>query len=278
MTIIYIDQDNRGIPVQFGGADAISYIVTADEEDKQWRDKTNQGLDDYLHHHDSDGYDKLTVTIMEMYGSLITKYALQYQANAIVDVGCGVGKQRPIYARKLPRDIAYLGLDPIRVNEDRSYDYLCAKVEDLDWINIHNRYDLALFATSLDHFLDIDIALNSLKNVMNKDGHLIFWIGLHDSRLVAEMSASRVFARIFSTKSFLKRMVMLAGWLSIRLPRLLLTCKLRENRLRSGLALDRFHFHYFVESDIEGILSRHGKLVELVRIPGTNSLFAVLKI
>ena len=96
MTIIYIDTDNRGIPVQFGGADAISFIVTADEEDKQWRELTTQGLDDYLHHHDSDGYDELTVTIMEMYGSLITKYALQYQANAIVDVGCGVGQQRPI--------------------------------------------------------------------------------------------------------------------------------------------------------------------------------------
>jgi len=278
MSQIHIGLDNRRDPLQFGGDEYIACLVTPDEEDQQWREVTQEGLEDYLHHHDADGYDALTRTVMELYEGVIAKYALQCDARAALDVGCGVGRQRPIYVRKLPSRIDYLGLDPIWVNEDRAYDFLCAKVEDLNWLNIQNRYDLALFATSLDHFLDVDIALNAVKKVMNKGGYMIFWVGLHDSHLVAEMAATRAFAHIFAARSLFKRMGLLAKWVAIELPRLLVICFTRGSRLRKGKPLDRFHFHYFLEANMAGMLSAHGELVETIRLPGTNSLFIVVKV
>ncbi|TLS69041.1 class I SAM-dependent methyltransferase [Mariprofundus erugo] len=278
MPVHTIDLESEQDEINFDHADKQSYVFMTDD-DAEWRQVTEKSLDEYIEYHDLQGYDELTRVVMQHFQNIAFKYMhLSAGDDArVLDVGCGVGRTLPLYARDIAGHSLYVGLDPIHVNVERDYHFLCAKAEDLARLTFAAPFNLVLFATSLDHVRDVRVALDAVKTVLADGGYMVFWLGLHDSSLVAETAGSQVLKKIFSCQGLLRRSLHLLKWLVTGLPALLLRCAARERSLRKRMPLDPFHFHYFLDDDIDRLLSGHGEIVERLRIPGTNSLFVVIR-
>lgn len=280
MAVHMIDLQSEPAPISFDQDTVQSYVFMTDE-DAEWREVTEKSLDEYMEHHDLQGYDEVTRVVMQHFQNLAFKYIHRSAACGearVLDVGCGVGRKLPLYAADIAYDAVYVGLDPIHVNVERDYHFLCAKAEDLSCLRFEAPFDLVLFATSLDHVRDVGIALNAVKTVLVNGGYMLFWLGLHDSGVVAETAGSQALKRIFSVRGLFFRSLRMLKWIVTGLPALLLRCAMREHRLRKGVPLDPFHFHYFLENDVDRLFSSHGEVLEKLRIPGTNSLLVVVKV
>lgn len=98
----------------------------------------------------------------------------QLQGKVLLDIGCGP-LPLPAYLRG-PRDagMEIIGLDPIPSSDFEGFRIVgCSEFMPLPSKTI----DTAIFATSLDHVVDLDTTLDETKRVLRNNGRVIVWMG-----------------------------------------------------------------------------------------------------
>lgn len=255
-------------------------ILFPSKQDDLWRKINDSSINEYIAHHENDAYPDSVKTIAKLFEGFIAKTLLAPHPMLVLDVGCGIGTKFPLYFRGIRNgNIEYMGLDPIEINFSRTYPFICAKIEDVvDHATIFPPINIFIFATSLDHFQDLDYVAMAVRQLAATGAKAIFWIGLHDPDIVAQSIGSSLFARLFAKQNIF---VILAKWLAysaIYLPRLILSMAKRKKMLQTKQPLDEHHFHYFVRQKIASALSKFGELDEIIEVPGTNSIFVVVGI
>jgi SAM-dependent methyltransferase len=242
----------------------------------EWRVVNDASIDEYMAHHGGDQYPDDVKTHMTLFAGFIAKHLLAVGGRTVIDVGCGVGTKHPLYIREMAGAIRYVGLDPIKVNLARDYAFVCGRLEDLAKHGLSKPADVAVFATSLDHFEDARAALRLAASLVDK-GRVLLWVGLHDSAAVSASVGARAFARACDLSgSPLLRMGGLLGYTVLRTPRLFYSLYQRERSLARGERLDKFHFHYFLREELLQLVSQAGAVIEFVQVPGSNSAFVAL--
>lgn len=198
----------------------------------------------------------------------------------ILDVGCGISKEYPLYVKaiKNSQDTVgniYVGLDPLLIDvKERKYLFIAGRLEDLSKVML-SQFDVFIFSTSLDHFEDIGDVCKSIFPVAKKGARLIFWVGLHDPGIVSQSIGAKFFRNLYGSVNpihflyfFLKaNLLLLAGYLKMLKRRIFL---MKNKRL------DNLHFHYFTEGSVISVLRQFGVVEKIVSIPGTNSIFATV--
>lgn len=246
------------------------------EAGDEWRQVNDASIDEYLAHHGAEQYPEAVKNHMTLFSGFIAKHLLALGGRTVLDVGCGVGTHYPLYVRDIAASISYVGLDPIKINLERDYPFICGRLEDLAKHGLSRPSDVVLFATSLDHFENVQTALTLAGQLVGK-GRILLWVGLHDSPAVSSIVGAKVFARLcqISASPFLRILGLLA-YTVLRAPKLFFKLYQRERTLARGGRLDKFHFHYFVRDTLLQILGQSGTVEELVLLPGSNSCFVAL--
>jgi SAM-dependent methyltransferase len=260
------------------GAPRRSIILGENTAANDWTAKQQNSMSEYLHA-------LVTVapentTLYRLFDQYVATQLQGRQGLRILDIGCGLRNELPEYVRSVVGDQSqtqtnhiYVGLDPIAHHvSERDYLFVCGRIEDFPAYT-HERFDAFLFATSLDHFEDIERVAVAIRQLATPRACCLVWVGLHDRAAVAEQIGARSSPRIFSG-IFLVSWARSVAAIFIDYLRLLR----RQRRLRRARALDSLHFHYFTEASITSVLSNFGKISDTLRIPGTNSLFATVRI
>jgi hypothetical protein len=52
----------------------------------------------------------------------------------------------------------------------------------------------------------------------------------------------------------------------------------RQRRLSANTPLDDLHFHYFTAATLPAALSHFGSVLDVTRLPGSNSVFATVAV
>jgi len=243
-----------------------------------WRRVTEASIEEYRLHHQGENYPDSTLAIMSMFESFIGKWAKLWGASNMIDVGCGIGRKLPPYVRHLSSSIAYVGLDPLEENAEREYAFINGRLEDLSAKGLDQNFDMAVFATSLDHFEDAEAALDLVAQIVEGQKALI-WCGLHDAPLIAQNDLAIAAYNICSKHtSVISRVLGFTAFFALRWPRIAWALMRREQNLSAGRPLDQLHFHYFTETSLRALLEEVGELHEFVLCPGTNSAFAAVTI
>ena len=195
----------------------------------------------------------------------------------LLDVGCGIGLRIPLYLREIAvqRRAAYIGLDPFPVNPNRDFFFINGRLEGLHKF-LGNKFDCAIFSTSLDHFQDLEAVTAEIHKIIKPDGVAIFWVGLHDPDVVAEQEMSESWRGfpILSWTKVLRR----AGLFPISILRMFLAMRRRQRMLSRGEALDNLHFHYFTAHSLQRYMETVGEIIDCQRVEKTNSVFYALRI
>jgi SAM-dependent methyltransferase len=198
----------------------------------------------------------------------------------ILDVGCGISPSFPPYATTLERlhaagRVIYAGLDPLDANvESRKYPFIHGRLEELPG-RLRETFDAFVFSTSLDHFEDVRRAAADVRRLASKDAVAIFWVGLHDPQYVAELMGSDLFGRYFHDGRT-GTLASGAAQLMARIPVMAGRLASRQRRLSAKAPLDDLHFHYFTAATLPAALAHFGTVLDLTRLPGSNSVFATV--
>ena len=91
-----------------------------------------------------------------------------------LDIGCGA-LALPAYM-KVAVNVEFTGVDPYKGDVKRKFKFVQGHAELLPFEN--NSFDMALFATSLDHILEPDSAIIEAHRVLEDDGKLLIWLTL----------------------------------------------------------------------------------------------------
>jgi SAM-dependent methyltransferase len=100
----------------------------------------------------------------------------------ILDVGCGP-QPVPAYAY-MSLDSEYYGIDPI-MNDTRHFSFFQAYGEALPFAD--KSFDIILFATTLDHLIDVNASLKEVHRVLKKNGRVFLWQGLKSTNILARI-------------------------------------------------------------------------------------------
>jgi len=88
----------------------------------------------------------------------------------VLDIGCGPQANVPGYVDSSPR-VDYVGLDPLEGR--RNFLHIKGVAELLPFAD--GTFDQIIFATSLDHLLDLGLSLNEAARVLKPDGRIYLW-------------------------------------------------------------------------------------------------------
>lgn len=247
---------------------------------KEWKTKQDNSAEEYRETHQIEHVNPETKILYQLFKSFIyanITYYLNYPIN-ILDVGCGTFVTPPPYI-ELTKNTTYVGLDPYDINNERDYLFIQGVIEDLPlFLETDVKFDVFIFSTSLDHIQKINDAANAIKTIASKDAYVIFFIGLHDVELVAEMAGRHHYKKVFSSLNIGMFFYQMLGTILLRLPRLFLSLKKREKALTNDEPLDTFHFHYFTRENYKTYISNFGTILEDIDIPGSNSKFISVRI
>lgn len=254
--------------------------VECKETRRDWLQKQEASMPEYLQ--ELNQVNPLIDTLYRLFDRYIAA-ALHGRRNArVLDVGCGLNRAWPPYVATLKREhartgILYAGLDPIAHDiEQRDYPFACARLEDLHTV-LDDRFDVFVFATSLDHFEQLDEVARAVRGLAAENAVCIFWVGLHDPILVGEQIGARAYRRLFSSLAplgFVWRYARTMASMAVNYLRLLR----RRSRSRRNLPLDDLHFHYFTEESLARTLLRFGPCIDRLIVPGTSSVFATVRV
>jgi SAM-dependent methyltransferase len=96
----------------------------------------------------------------------------------ILDVGVGPQKLPTHIQYCKKKEVFFVGIDPLKGVQKRSFPFVHGLAEFLPFNN--NLFDQVLFVTSLDHFLDPNLAFTEAKRVLKDRGELCIWFGEKD--------------------------------------------------------------------------------------------------
>ena len=94
-----------------------------------------------------------------------------YLSGRVLDVGCGP-YATPNYLENYPVDLIS-GLDPLEPFETHPFEFVRGFAEFLPWED--NTFDVVIAATSLDHTLDLKLALSEIRRILKPGGYLLVW-------------------------------------------------------------------------------------------------------
>jgi uncharacterized protein len=186
----------------------------------------------------------------------------------ILDVGCGIAAAPPYAIR--PLDSIYVGVDPLHGGNERTFDFVEAVGERLPFHA--SVFDIAVAATSLDHFAAPEIVLGEIRRVLKPSGRLAIWIGVLDVKYFERMHAMPSLSDPAARRELVERLrsadfrrLAVAAWshlivnrirsFSLRLRRLL------GRRLPVAQVFQdrgRYHFHFYTEREVYDLLEESG--------------------
>jgi SAM-dependent methyltransferase len=102
---------------------------------------------------------------------LFSGFIAPYLSGRVLDVGCGPYAV-PGYLKHFPLE-QVSGLDPLEPFEAHPFEFVRGFAEFLPWPD--NTFDVVIAATSLDHTLDLQLALSEMRRVLLPGGHLLVW-------------------------------------------------------------------------------------------------------
>jgi len=271
-------------PGGFLGSDGIETrairAASAGAGSVEWERRQSTAIPDYVD--ELEAVPAETQSLYQLFSWYIARALLESGSCRVLDVGCGIGKRLPSYVRPLEaafasRGIGYIGLDPVERNlSGRDYPFICARIEDVPSM-LDERFDLFLFATSLDHVEDTGRAAAAVRALATERALGVFWLGLHDPDLVAEQMGRKWFGRLYSSLNpfaVLWRAALVVALMARRYPDMVR----RAQQLKRGTPLDDLHFAYFTRANAHLHLARFGTVRDFALVPGMNSAFATVEI
>lgn len=247
-----------------------------------WREKQNTAVGEYIEVHEREVISPSMVSLYKLFGAYIGNGLHEPgegQQPNILDIGCGIGRRLPLYIRMLKHEVNYVGLDAINIHPERDYLFLCSRFETLMKVpELEKQFDVFIFGTSLDHFEDLDEVARTVKYLAAPRAKVFFWIGLHDMELAAiEEGASRLGEMFKSAKLFniALRSLSFIFW---TFPRVALSLIRHRYQLQHGQEIDKFHFWYFTDRDIPGVMAKFGELSDITYVTGGGSVFTTCRV
>lgn len=224
-----------------------------------WHEKQKEGLDCYKGQKQIEIKDEIS----KIFSSLIAGSKLD---GIVLDIGCGIHVEYPPYWRSLANreNITYVGLDPLKTELQRKYVYLASIAEKIPFRD--KSIDACIFATSIDHFENIDNVMREAKRIMKHKGLLFFWVGLRDLEYNMPAAGMMFFKKIITDSNKTKNLI------RILLSPAILILTILDVRKKSILQ-DKFHFYKFTETSLVKTLKNYGiEIIQIIRVPGTNSI------
>jgi SAM-dependent methyltransferase len=246
----------------------------------EWVQKQEASIEEYKSHQSE--APKEVELLYQLFDGYIASEISGQKNQTILDVGCGISREYPLYASSIENSQStigniYVGLDPLLIDvKERKYLFIAGRLEDLSRVML-SQFDVFIFSTSLDHFEDIDDVCKSIFPVAKKGARLIFWVGLHDPGIVSQSIGTKLFRNLYGSINPIRFSMLLLKTNILLLFNYLQMLK-RRIFLSKNLKLDNLHFHYFTEGSIVSVLSRFGAVKRVISIPGTNSIFATVTI
>ncbi|MCA8924685.1 MAG: methyltransferase domain-containing protein [Planctomycetes bacterium] len=245
-------------------------------------EKQHESLDEYVATHEGGGRSGAVEALMRQFAGFV---ALRCLANEgarersgrrplLLDVGCGIGREVPPYARELQRALTYVGLDPFERNFERDYLFICGVFQGLHR-HLRTKLDYLLFSTSLDHLPDLEGVKREIHATLAPSGLAFFWVGLHDPALVARQALAEWISGL-DVLDLPQTLSTLARY-PRRISRLYRVMRERRAKLAAGAPLDELHFHYFTEETLDRYLRELGEVVDRFAVPLTNSVFYAIR-
>ncbi len=245
--------------------------------------KQDNSFEEYEQTHQDDGNSEEVRFLADQFGDFISDTILCHLFSEgarplnVLDVGCGIGVTLPAYVKRFKdnRLINYIGLDPIPINMNRDYLFFNGIFESIHK-QLEPNIDVFLFSTSLDHFPDLEEVKNVMVNAGRSNAVAIVWSGLHDGDHVARHFYWRRLSRlnVYGLAGIAKGLVF--SLLSFFF--LPVKIWIRDHKLNNNRALDDLHFHYFLERDLDSILSSFGKIINKKVIFGSSSAFYAIRL
>lgn len=239
----------------------------------KWQELQNNSLSEYQKTHVEEIIDPGIHAYYRLFRGYAAAASPKERAR-VLDIGCGISQELPIYARNMKAHWEYFGLDPFQVNLKRNYPFLCGTLEATsERLQFSERFDLFLFCTSLDHFENLQDCAKAVQKLAAPGARCVFWLGLHDPELVAAPEGAAVFRRAFRTHPLFAIPIYL-GYGLLRFPKTVYNMWRRRRMLKRAEPLDDLHFWYFVKNEFESCLQNFGIVEDVISIPGTNYIFA----
>jgi SAM-dependent methyltransferase len=101
------------------------------------------------------------------------KFLVPYLNGHVLDIGCGP-QPLPIYLEGT-RTFRLAGLDPLPENGQHEFEFVQGLAEFIPWPD--QEFDTVVAATSLDHVLSLDMAIDQILRVLRDDGRFVVWVG-----------------------------------------------------------------------------------------------------
>jgi len=267
-----------------GDDDKCFTIKIVDDQDasKEWETKQDAALSEYLESHVKEQISPETSALYKLFGAYIGN-ALhepgEKQQPNILDIGCGIGRNLPLYIRALHHDVNYFGLDAIDVHVRRDYPFICSRLETVNKVpEFKHQFDTFIFGTSLDHFEDLDDVACVVKHLAAPGAKVVFWIGLHDMALAASEEGANRFGWVFSGENLWSTLARILGFSLWTFPRVAFALLLRLHRFKHRKKIDNFHFWYFCERNLPEVLTKFGEISDITYVPGGGSVFATCQV
>lgn len=254
-------------------------LTPASEPEKAWIERQDASVDEYLDH--TEAVPAEIESLYDLFDCFISACLTDRREQKVLDVGCGIRSDWPHYVRSLRKGMSvtgnvYVGLDPMSHNLDkRDYPFVAGRLEDLPGTLAHP-FDVFLFSTSLDHFQDLSFTAQTVRSLARPGALAIFWVGLHDQTLVAEQVGAKIFHKMFGSlhpQRFIPRFLETLVKILVSYFWLLR----RRCDMRSGVPLDKLHFHYFTQETLSKTLLMFGTVERYIHILGTNSVFVCVR-
>lgn len=265
-----------------GSAFYSTLVLPRGEHNADWWARQNVSLDDYEEQHVARKLDPDHEALYKLFGAYVAAAALKSKASRplVLDVGCGMfTSPSPAFAG-LSDSCAYVGLDPLPKQLERTYPFVCGRLEDLAALpNLRSRFNLFTFGTSLDHLEDLASAAAAVRHLAADDALLVCWNGLQEGERIFSKNGAALFQELtrLERKSVLLALAGYVGYGVVRLPRLLYRMRQRRGLVAQGKVGDH-HSRWFTEANSSRYLSVFGEVIHAVTLPNTNNAFATVRV
>jgi hypothetical protein len=260
------------------GTHRVRTIQLSGDRPADWWKRQRSSVDSYRETHEALQLDPDEVPVYKIFGAFINAAAFATGASqpAILDVGCGIFRERsPSFTNLAPRCL-YVGLDPLPENAEREYPFVCGRLEDLAAReDFAGRFDVFTFGTSLDHLEDLGVAAQAVRRLAAPNARMVCWNGLQEPERIALGYGGAVFGRLASYESKAAAMLAFAGYGALRLPRLLSSMARQRAAVEREAPLDS-HYRWFTEENSRRHLSLFGEPVDIVALPNTHHCIATV--